>query len=265
MLNENTDNAVVEEVVAPQTETEVVETTEPTEVVEETVESSESVETEVAPVTEEKQSKEDNAKYAEVRKKAEQAGRDKFISDQYGESHGIHTEAEYKAAMAEQKKNELMEKVSNGEVDVKDAYEQMKANDPDFQKMKETTQETFVKNQLSELNNDLKELAIDVTINSVDDLVNLPNSDSVIEYVNKGNTLSEAYFLANRQDIISKKTNQIQQDTIKQIEANGNSAVGSLSNTGDTPTFFTSAQVDGMSQAEVSKNLDIIHKSMKSW
>jgi len=260
MLNENTENAVVEEVVAPQETEAVVETVEPSEVVE-----TESVETEVAPVTEEVQSKEDNAKYADVRKKAEQSGRDKFISDQYGESHGLHTEAEYNKAIAEQKKNELLEKVNNGEVDAKDAYEQMKANDPDFQKMKETTQETFINNQLSELNNDLKELALDVTINSIDDLVNLPNSADVIKYVDKGNTLSEAYFLANRQDIISKKTNQIQQDTIKQIEANGNSAVGSLSNTGDTPTFFTSEQVDGMSQADVSKNLDIIHKSMKSW
>lgn len=262
MLNENTDNAVVEEVVAPQTEepTETVETSEPSEVVE-----SESVETEVAPVAEQVQSKEENAKFAEVRKKAEQHAIDKFISDQYGKSHGIHTEAEYNKAIAEQKQAELLESLKDGEADPKDIYEQMKANDPDFQKMKANTQEAKVKNQLSELNNDLKSLGLDTVINSLDDLVGLENSDSVIKYVEKGNTLSEAYFLANKQDIINKNSTKIQQDTINKIAANGESTPGALSDTGETASLFTEAQVDAMTQAEVNKNYDLIMKSMKSW
>ena len=262
MLNENTDNAVVEEVVAPQTTeetTEVVET-EPSEVVE-----TESVESDVAPDTVTEQSKEDNAKFAEVRKKAEQAGRDKFISDQYGESHGIHTEAEYNKAIAEQKQKELLEQVTSGEVDAKDAYEQMKANDPEYQAMKQSKSDVTVQNQLSELNNDLKGLGLDINIESINDLADLPNADDVINYVKKGNSLSEAYFLANKQDIINKNSTKIQQDTIEQIAANGASTPGALSDTGETPSFYTEAQVDGMSQADVNKNLDLILKSMKSW
>lgn len=269
---ENTGSAVVEEVVSPQeTVTETVESTEtvtePTEVVE-----SESVETEVASVTDEKQSKEDNAKFAEFRRKMEkekaeavQAARDKFISDQYGESHNIHTEAEYKEALAKQKQQELLESLNDGDKDPMDIYNQMKENDPEYQAMKASKQEAYVKNQLSELNKDLKVLELDITIESIDDLVKLNNSDDIIKYVEKGNTLSEAYFLANRGDIINKKTNQIQQDTIKQIEANGQATPGKLADNGQEPTFFTEEQVNNMSQAEVNKNLDIIYKSMKSW
>ena len=264
MLIENTDNAVVEEVVAPQTEvaetSEVVETSKPSENVE-----SESVETEVAPVTEEKQSKEDNAKFAEVRRKAEQAGRDKFISDQYGKSHGIHTEAEFKKAMAEQKQSELLESLKNGDSDPKDIYQQMKENDPEFQQMRESRQEAFVNEQLKELNSDLKGLNIDTNINSLEDLAKLENSDDVIKYVDKGMTLSEAYFLANKQSIIQNDRNKIQQETIEKISANGSASPGALSDTGDTVDYFTEAQVDAMSQADVNKNYDLIMKSMKSW
>jgi ATP-dependent protease HslVU (ClpYQ) ATPase subunit len=258
---ENTENAVVEEVVAPQTEEakEVVDST-PSENVD-----SESVETEVAPVAEPKQSKEDNAKFAEVRKKAEREALDKFISDQYGKSHGIHTKAEYDKAMAEQKQNELLESLKDGEVDPKEVYEKMKQNDPEFQQMKKSRQEAYVNTQLSELNTDLKGFGLDIEINSLDDLVKLPNSEQVIKYVDNGNTLAEAYFLANKQDIINQNTTKIQQDTINKIANNGESTPGSLSDTGETPSFFTEAQVNKMSQAEVNKNLDLIHKSMKSW
>lgn len=258
MENLNTVNAVTEEVVTPQsTETaEVVETTEP----------SESVSTEVATVADEhKQSKEENAKFAEVRRKAEQEAIDKFISDQYGASHGIHTKAEYDAAIAKQKQNELLESLKSEDVNPEEIYQKMKENDPEFKEMKASKQEAFINSQISELNTDLKGLGLDVTINSLEDLVKLENSDSVIKYVEKGNTLSEAYFLANRNDIINKKTNQIQNDTIKKIEANGQASPGSLSDTGQTSSYFTEAQVDAMTQAEVNKNYDLIIKSMKSW
>ena len=254
MENQITDNAVTEEVVDPQT-------TEQAEV----VESSESVETEVAPVTEEvKQSPEENSKFAEVRKKAEKDAIDKFISDQYGESHNLHTKADYDKAIAKQKEEELLESLRDGEADPNEVYNKLKENDPDFQRMKQYESETLIKSQLEELNNELKGLDID-TINSIDELVALPNSDKVIKYVEKGNTLSEAYFLANKQSIIQNDRSKIQQNTIKQIAANGASSPGALSDTGDTAAFFTEEQVANMSQAETNKNLDLILKSMKTW
>lgn len=64
------------------------------------------------------QSPEENAKFAEVRRKAAEEARtkarDEMISEMYGDSHGIHTYAEYQAALAkqeeEQKLSEMLEK-----------------------------------------------------------------------------------------------------------------------------------------------------------
>ena len=263
MKNQIADNAVTEEVVDPQT------TEEATEVVEtgqEVVEPTGSEEVEVAPTTEEvKQSPEENSKFAEVRKKAEKDAIDKFISDQYGESHGIHTKADYDKAIAKQKETELLESLKDGEVDPNDVYAQLKENDPDYQELKKSREATYVKSQLEELNSDLNDLGIDENITSLDDIAKLDNSDNVIKYVEKGMTLSEAYFLANKQSIIQKDRDKIQQDTIKQIEANGTSTPGALSDTGETNSFITEAQVEAMTQQEVNDNYDLIMKSMKSW
>ena len=258
-MEDNTVNAVVEEVVTPQETPEVVETTE-------SVENSESVQTEVAPVTEEKapQSKEENSKYAEVRRKAEQRGRDEFISKKFGE-YGIHTEAEYDAAIAERENKELLAKLKEGDADPNEIYKQMKENDPEIKAMREKDHKTFLDSQMKQLNDDLKALGVDETITSMDDIAKLESADQIIDYVKKGISLSEAYKLANYKELLQKDRDKIQQETINKIAANGTSSPGSLSDTGETPSFFTREQVDAMSQKEVNKNLDLIHKSMKSW
>lgn len=255
--NEITENAVTEEVVALQETEEAPE-----------VEESESEQVEVAPTTEE-QTPEENSKFAEVRRKAEAKASkeaiDKFISDQYGESHGIHTKAEYDKAIAEQKKVELLEQLKDGESDPNEVYNKLKENDPEYQSMKEARIDSLVKSQIEELNSELKGLDIDTVINSIDDIAKLDNSDEIKSYIDIGNTLKDAYFLANRKSIIQNDRTKIQQKTIKQISANGDAAVGELSDTGEKASLFTEEQVDGMSQAEVNENLDLILKSMKSW
>lgn len=106
------------------TQADVVDSQEEPEQVEDSVsesaesEPAESVESEVATDTEDDntQSKEENAKYAEIRRKYEaekaeavQKEKDKLISEMYGESHGIHTEAEYKKAIEEAKRQKEVE------------------------------------------------------------------------------------------------------------------------------------------------------------
>ncbi|WP_373005361.1 hypothetical protein [Sulfurimonas sp.] len=250
--NESTVDAGQEEVVEPQSEGEV--------------QSTESVETEVAAVAEEHvQTPEENAKYAEIRRSAEQKSVDKFISDQYGKSHGIHTKADYDKAIAEQRETELLERLRDEDVDPKEIYKNLKENDPEVKAYRQSQQESFISKQIEQLNGDLTDMELDVKINNLDDLSKLPNSDKIIEYVKNGNSLSDAYYLANKKDIIQRDRAKIQNDTIKQIQANGLSTPGSLSDSGQTSSFFTEAQVDAMSQADVNKNLDLIHKSMKSW
>ena len=263
MLNENTVNAVVEEVVTPQEpeQAEVVESA-ASEVATET-QPEEVTEPSEKPV----QSKEENSKYAEVRKKAEQAAQDKLIDEMYGKSHDIHTKADYDKALKSQRETELLDKVKNGEdpeTVKKELYEQWEKSDPRLQEYEKMRTETYTSKQLSELNADLKEVGID-PVKSLDDVGSLPSADKVIALIKDGKTLSEAYFLANKKDIIQKQADKIQQDTIKKIQANGSATPGSLADNGETPSLYTREQVDAMSQSDVNKNYDLIMKSMKSW
>ena len=226
MPDQITDNAVTEEVVDPQPE--VVET-ESTEVVE-----TESVESEVATDTVKEQSKEDNSKFAEVRRKAEKESIDRFISEQYGESHGIHTKADYDKAIAEQKQNELLESLKDEETDPLEVYNKMKENDPEYQAMKQSKQETYMNNQIKELNADLKDLDVDVNIESIDDLTKLKNVDEITKHVESGKTLAEAYFLANKKEIINKRAESVQAETLKKVASLEGANPGSLNNPGET-------------------------------
>lgn len=262
MENESTVNAEQVETVTPQETIEVEQT--------ESVQSE--VATDTASKTEVEQSPEENAKFKELRLKyerekqeAEQKSLDKFIAETYGEKYGIHTKADYDKAMREQKQSEMLEQMRNEEVDPKEIYKALRENDPEYQELSKMKAEIYTQNQLKELNAELKELDLDVQINTLDDIAMLDNADKIIKHIESGKTLSEAYFLANKGELIKKEAEKVRQDTIKKIQANGDATTGSLSNNGQTTTLYTREQVDAMSQADVNKNYDLVIKSMKTW
>jgi len=240
MLEENTVDAVVEDVVTPQ---------EP---------ETESVQSEVAPdtVAEEKhvQSPEANAKFKEFRLKAEkekaeavQKAKDDLIAEQYGESHGIYTEADYKKALEKQKQQELLDKMKSEEVDPNEIYNKLKENDPDFKKYKQIEAEANEKKQIDQLNLELKELDVDVTIKSLEDVANLKNADDIVKHIENGKTLSEAYFLANMNEIIQKKAEKVQKETLEKTLSLQGSSPGALdqsAGTEHTDSYFSMSQDD---------------------
>lgn len=262
MENLNTVDAVTEEVVT-------LEETEQAEVVE-SVESEVATDTPTEEVVEKDekpvQSKEENSKFAEVRKKAEQAAQDKLISEMYGESHGIHTKAEYDKAIAKQKENELLERIrtdSDPDTVKQELYKEWEKNDPRLQEYEKIKVESRTNEQLTELNTELANMGLDA-IKSLDDISVLPSADTMIDMIQNGKTLAEAYFLANKADIIKAQAEKVKLETITKLNANGEGP-GSLADNGKTATLFTRAQVDAMSQDDVNKNYDLIMKSMKTW
>jgi len=232
--NESTVNAEPEANVEPQ-ETEQVE-------------SVESEASEVATEQPEKavQSKEENSRFAEVRKNAEREAQDRLIAEMYGDSHGIHTKADYDKAVREQKESELIESMRESDVDPKDIYKKLKESDPDYAELKKIRTESYTQSQLNQLNTDLKELDIEMTINSLDDVVKLGNSDQIIKHIEQGKTLSEAYFLANRKEIIRKEAEKARTETLKKTEMLSNSSPGALDNSGgdDKPHSFSTMSKD---------------------
>jgi hypothetical protein len=184
----------------------------------------------------------------------------------YGAEYGIHSKAEYDAAIAKQQEDAAKEqfKEQNGfDPDViKPVVEQMLKSDPRYQRLEQMEREANITAAVSNFDKEFPELGV----KTFDDIAKLPNIDKVYEYVNgKGLSLNDAYKLANYGDVIGKTAAQAQQEAIKKIAANGASSPGSLAAGGEGETFFTKEQVDKMSKADVVKNYDQIIKSTKKW
>ena len=232
-------------------------------------ENSESVNGEVATPQNEKpvQSAEENAKYAAIRREAEQKAaakaKDEMIAEMYGESHGIYTYADYQKALAEQEAAEQKAKFQeeNGfDPDViKPVVEQMLKSDPRYQRLEQMEKEANISTAVSEFAKEFPDLGI----KSFDDIAKLPGIDKMTEYVNRGLSLNEAYKLANYGDTVSKAAQTAQQETIKKITANGESSPGSLSNVAEDDSLFTEEEIEKMSEAEINKHWNKVKKSLK--
>jgi hypothetical protein len=197
------------------------------------------------------QSAEDNAKFAAIRREAEQKAatkaKDEMIAEMYGESHGIYTYADYQKALADQKAQEQRQQFQdeNGfDPDViKPVVEQMLKSDPRYQRLEQMEREANVSTAVSKFSEEFPELGI----KSFDDIAKLPNIDKMYEYVNsKGLSLNDAYKLANYGDVIGKTATQAQQEAIKKIAANGASSPGSLAagGEGEEKSIFKMSQTD---------------------
>jgi hypothetical protein len=197
------------------------------------------------------QSAEDNAKFAAIRREAEQKAatkaKDEMIAEMYGESHGIYTYADYQKALADQKAQEQRQQFQdeNGfDPDViKPVVEQMLKSDPRYQRLEQMEREANVSTAVSKFSEEFPELGI----KSFDDIAKLPNIDKMYEYVNsKGLSLNDAYKLANYGDVIGKTATQAQQEAIKKIAANGASSPGSLAagGEGEGKSIFKMSQTD---------------------
>ena len=151
---------------------------------------------------------------------------------------------------------------------MKPLFDQWKESDPDLQEARLMRAERNQTKALTDLNNELKDAGIDLQLKDLSDaeLSKLPNIDGILGYVQKGHSLADAFFLANKKDIISRQAQTAQQETIKKITANGESSPGSLSAGGESDfisqELFESKKND---QRWVIKNLSKIQKSRANW
>jgi len=238
---------------------EPVENVEPqeTEQTEQVEQSTESETGEVANSTvEEKpvQSKEENSKFAQIRREAEQKARDKTIAEMgmQWKDKPITTYSEYQSALNEQKAQQEAEQ---------------KGIDPEFytqfknmeQKLNSIEMEKTLMAQDQQLSNDPKVGSLYKEWKSdVKDIAEQYKVD-----------LDTAFTILTREriaDVMNKQKIQGEQSAIQGLQANAQTTPGSLSS-GGQETFFTKAQVDSMSQEEVNKHFKEIMKSQqtKGW
>jgi hypothetical protein len=190
----------------------------------------------------------------------------------FGAEYGVHSKAEYDKAIAdqqaEQERQKLQDETGIDPDKLKPIWEQLKQNDPNFQELASSRAEKRINTALSDLNAELKEVGSDLQLKDLSDaeVKKLDNVDKIISLIKeKGYSLADAYFIANKKTIIGNQSAKAQQETIKKIVANGASSPGSLSGGTETETLFTKEQVQKMTKEEVQKNYDQILKSTRKW
>jgi hypothetical protein len=212
------------------------------------------------------QSAEENAKYAQVRREAEQSARtkalDEFIAKEGYTYNGqpITTYEEYQRIKAEvdaaDEKAKFQEANGFDPDVIKPVVEQMLKSDPRYQRLEQMEKEANITAAVSKFSEEFPDLGI----KTFDDIAKLPNIDKVHEYVNNNRlSLNEAYKLANHGDVISKTAQTAQQEAIKKIAANGASSPGSLSNVAEE-TLLTEEAIEKMTDKERMANWKQIRK-----
>lgn len=195
------------------------------------------------------QTAEDNARFAKIRREAEQRAKDAVIAEMYGQQ-GITTYAQYQEAIQRQQR---------------EAEAQQRGIDPGFYNEFQTMKE--------ELNASKREKTL---LQQDQQLSNHPKTGQLYnEWKNDIHSLAEEYkvdydtaftILARERiaDVMSSQRTKAEQEAIKGLQSNIQTTPGSLASGGNEP-YFTREQVASMSQQEVNRHYNTIVKSMKNW
>lgn len=256
---ENTVNAVTEEVVTPQIETQTTEPAQDTGVTPETA------------TPEPAQSAEENAKYAKVRRDAEEKARakaqDDTIAELYGESHGIHTMADYKSAVAAQKEAERLAEMQEKGVDP-DYLKTLIESDPEVKSARQLLADQKQKD--ADTANRLEFLDYFKESNGRDyDATKDEIPMETWELTLKGVPLKQAYTLTEakmlRAELAALKAGKTAEETNRK---NADSSPGNIDGEAVAEPGYISAETfeaNRSNRSWVVKNLEKITASRKSW
>jgi hypothetical protein len=197
------------------------------------------------------QSAEENARYADIRRKAEAEAKDKVIDEMYGASHGIHTYAEYQAAIAKQQEEEKLNELLNEGISEKFATELI-----ENRKFCEQIQaEQKSKQQQEQQQADMRDF-----------ITNFPNV--------KAEEIPTEVWQANASGIplryayaeYALKLTRAAEAKAKANTENARGSMGSVSGDGTANDgYFTKEQVSKMTSAEIARNYEKICESTKKW
>lgn len=218
------------------------------------------------PKVEEKptQSAEDNAKFAAIRREAEQKARDKardeLIAEMYGESHGIKTYAEYQEAVKKaQEEAEIQSHIDKG-IDPEIAKELAEAK----KFRQQYKQEQLTKQQQEKQKQDFKEF-----LDTYPDIKAEDIPPQVWAEVDKGTPLKIAYGLHENAILKAKLAEYEKGSKTQQINAtNAESSTGSVTGNGSPNDGFISYDTFEANKNDrnwVMKNFKQISESRAKW
>lgn len=229
----------------------------------------------------EKQSDEDNARFASVRRKAEEDFRKKFDAEiakrdaEFAElckginhpvtGKPITTEAEYMDALRQQRRlqneAELRDKGVNPEI-----IDKMIEENPVVMQAKEVLEKSKREQAEQALQKDLEEImSYDDSIKGMSDLANLPNFGEIVERVQRGFSLVEAYKAVNFDTFMQKQKAAAHQQSINEMRGKSHmgttQSVASQDDSVDVPSDVLARwRAEGKSDKEIH---DLYNKVLK--
>jgi len=216
----------------------------------ETVSNVEAEPTETEGVTEEAadpqpQSPETNAAFANMRRQLQEANRrladtDAMFARQFGKyknpetGEPIRSAKDYYEAMAAQERANAREQMQQNGIDP-EMIDNLIANSPAVRQAQAVTAELNTYRAQQRLEADYKEiLALDPSLNSVEDILNDPSMPLMTEKVAQGMSLVDAYKIVNFDRVFASKEAAVKQQTVNQVKGKNHLATGASINVNDT-------------------------------
>jgi len=262
-------------------ENEVEETATPEEETSED-ESSETVAEESGNDEPQEQSAEDNARYAAIRRRAEEDARRRYESEQrnrnqriaamcQGITHPvtgkpITTEDEYLDALEIQQRQARERELQDKGVDPR-IIDQMIAQNPVVQQAQQVIEQNKMSMAEQQLQNDIASISkYDPNIKGIDDLAAMPNFPEIVDRVSKGQTLLDAYKSANFDAFMQHTNEAARQQAINQMR--GKQHLPSQSQGVATNEEYVEVPADIMSrwksEGKTEKQIRELYKSVTS-
>lgn len=184
------------------------------------------------------QTDEENSKYAAARRQAEAEKKDleikykreKELIKTYGAKYECYSDEDVQQKYGANGINNLedlakevdrqayIEKTGIDPTEIDKRVEEKMKNDPAYKEFQRARDESIFMKQIDSLVVDFPDLK--GIVKSIPDLKNLPNSEEIINLVDKrGLTISDAYYLANKKDIVSGKSASAIQAAINNIKS----------------------------------------------
>lgn len=191
------------------------------------------------------QSPETNAAFANMRRQLEAANRrladtDAMFARQFGKytnpetGQPIRSAQDYYEAMAAQERLNAREQMQQNGIDP-NVIDNLIANSPAVRQAQAATAELNNYRAQQKLEADYKEiLALDPSLNGVEDILNDPSMPLMAERVAQGMSLVDAYKIVNFDRVFASKESAVKQQTINQVKGKNHLTTGAAINVNDT-------------------------------
>ena len=191
------------------------------------------------------QSPETNAAFANMRRQLQEANRrladtDAMFARQFGKyknpetGEPIRSAKDYYEAMAAQERAHAREQMQQNGIDP-EMIDNLIANSPAVRQAQAVTAELNTYRAQQRLEADYKEiLALDPSLNGVEDILNDPSMPLMTEKVAQGMSLVDAYKIVNFDRVFASKEAAVKQQTVNQVKGKNHLATGASINVNDT-------------------------------